>query len=369
MKKALACLMLFAVPGIATADVSRLERRQLEKLTEKQHGGRGAENGLAAKSNGDLPLTDASGLEYFLNTDITYITSSSASAAASEASYTAAVAATTMGGGTTSSTLEDAFDGYNAMCLVVDNTITLCSAFDANFVVYRDNGPPIGTECTGGVSGVDRQVIFPVQTSGTIQMQRKVFVPDNDEFARWLNYFTNTDTMSHTVTMVTSNNLGSDDLTRIVSSSSGDAAADTTDTWVSTFEDYSGTTSSDPRLGHVLQGPGAAVPLAGVTFTDGDENPFWGYTFTLAPGETKIIVNYATGQPSKADANAKAAELGDGLNANQFACMSDTERAQVANFVVPAAVFDPTIPTVGTWGLTLLGLLLAAAALVVLRHS
>ena len=46
-------------------------------------------------------LIDDSGVEYFINTDITFSTSSSASAAMSEASYTHSVAASTANGGTT----------------------------------------------------------------------------------------------------------------------------------------------------------------------------------------------------------------------------------------------------------------------------
>jgi hypothetical protein len=42
-----------------------------------------------------------------------------------------------------------------------------------------------------GLACVNRQLVFKTQTSGSIQMSRKVFVPDNDQFARWLNIFTN----------------------------------------------------------------------------------------------------------------------------------------------------------------------------------
>src|SRR5262249_223373 len=144
---------------------------------------------------------------------------------------------------------------------------------------------------------------------GFIRVQRKVFVPDNDAFARWLNIFTNTDTSPHTVTMVTSNNLGSDSNTIIDSSSNGNATAELTDTWVTTFQNYSGNMSTDRGRGHVLQGPGAPVGLAGINFVNGDDNPFWGYTFMLAPGQTVIIMNFGVVQPSRAAARAQSAAL------------------------------------------------------------
>jgi hypothetical protein len=160
------------------------------------------------------------------------------------------VAATTLNGGTTSSTLNDAYDGYNTLCLSLDNSIAFCEADNENFVIYYNNGPAT-TECPGSVSGTNRQVVFPVQDVSspqppdrqggkaphnkalpTVQMWRKVFVPDNDSFARWLNYFKNTGASPVTLTAVISNNLGSDSNTVITGSSDGSMSAEPTDTWV-----------------------------------------------------------------------------------------------------------------------------------------
>jgi hypothetical protein len=324
-------------------------------------------NGRPVKATGSQGLIDASGLKFFINTNITFSTTSSASGAASEASYTHAVAATTMNGGTTSSTLNDAFDGYNTICLSLNNTVANCQTGNANFVIYNKNGPAT-TECRGAVSGVDRQVVLPVQTSGSINIQRMVFVPDNDSFARWLNYFTNTGATAQTITMVQSNNLGSDSNTKIVTSSNGDNVADVTDTWVTSFQNYSGTTSSDVRLGHVFQGAGAAVPLTGITFVDGSDRPFWGYTFTLAPGQTRIIANFVVGQPSNAASATKAAEV-SGLPDNALQCLTDPERAEIANF--QAAQPNVQVPALGGLGLFVLaaGLALAAVTVLAKRRS
>jgi uncharacterized repeat protein (TIGR01451 family) len=287
-----------------------------------------------AMSTGSRQLIDASGLKYFINTDITFSTSSSASGAASEASYTAPVVASTSGGGTTTSTLSDMFDGYEAICVSLTNATGPCQTGNANYNIYKQNGPaafdatvPATPECT------NRQVAEPAKTIGPLSVSRKIFVPTNDQFIRWIDSVTNTSGAPVTFTLMTSNNLGSDSNTRIVSSSSGDNVATVADTWVSTFQNFSGSTSSDPRIGHVLQGAGAATPVSNISFADGDDNPYWVYAITLAPGQTKIILNFATGQGTKAAANAKAATLAT-LPANATQCMSNTELNQVTNFAV-----------------------------------
>src|SRR5258707_13707031 len=68
-----------------------------------------------ATATGSISLIDAGGLKYFIDTNITFSTSSSASGAASEASYTVPIVASTVAGGTTMSTRSDMFDGYNAI--------------------------------------------------------------------------------------------------------------------------------------------------------------------------------------------------------------------------------------------------------------
>jgi uncharacterized repeat protein (TIGR01451 family) len=289
-------------------------------------------------ATGSVQLVDAGGLQYFINTNITFTTSSSASGAASEASFTAPVVATTSGGGTTMLyPLSDMFDGYNALCVSLTNSTGVCSAGNPNFSVYEKNGPaavdtsvPAVPECT------NRQYILPAQTIGGLSVRRKVYVPTNDQYIRWMNFFTNTTGAPITFTMVTSNNLGSDSNTRVVTTSSGDATVTTGDLWATSFQNYSGNTSSDPRIGHVFQGSGAPTPLANINFVNGDDNPYWVYSITLAPGQTKIIANYATGQGTKAAAAAQAAAIAAfGLSAQQ--CMSATELAEVTNFTAGSA--------------------------------
>ncbi|QBB70963.1 DUF11 domain-containing protein [Pseudolysobacter antarcticus] len=297
----------------------------IAKPGEKHHGI--PLGGIHPSATGSQQLIDASGLKYFINTNITFSTTSSASGAMSEASYTHAVAATTSGGGVTGAILDDSFDGYNTLCVSLNGTLANCATGNANFTIYNQNGASTN-ECNG------RQIVFPTKVVGGLNVSRKVYVPTDDSFARWLNIVTNTSGAPLTFGLITANNLGSDNNTLITGSSSGTIPPTIADNWVATFQNFSGTTSSDPRLGHVLQGPGAATPLSGINFANGDDNPWWAYTVTLNPGETKILMNYVTALGSKAAAATQAAAL-TALPYTSLECLTAAEKLQVSNFAIP----------------------------------
>jgi len=316
---------------------------------------------VSALATGSQTLIDASGLEFFINTDITETTMSSASGAASEASYTGPVQATTSGGGTVSSTLSDAFDGYNSLWFSQTQT-GQPDTENAAFVPYNENGAAsLDATCAG------RQILFPNQTIYGLTVSRRVFVPANDTFARWATILTNPTAGAITVNVISANNLGSDSNTRIDTTASGDAAATVADTWVSTWQNYSGTISADPRLAHVLWGPGGIGPNA-VTFADGDDNPTWSIPVTVPAGETRILLHFVTGQPSKAAARAKAAQIAaNPLPPTAAACLTDLERTQLVNFAATAAGEAP-IPALGGAGLLALVAAIAGAGLLAHRR-
>ncbi|GEM_PF-1847197 len=355
---------------VVLTDKQQIQRQQskLEKKTGHRSRPGSTRVGLSTApgrvvplgTSGNAYLIDASGLEWFLNTDITYTTSSSASGAMSDATYTTSVQATTSSGSSTWTTLSDAFDGYNALAVNFVGHTGPATTGDP-FIIFNQNGPPTIDPDSGG-----REYLFNTQNAfantttpgpapgGGLAMWRKVYVPSDDSFARWLNFFRNDTAEPITVTMVTSNNLGSDTYTIIFGSSDGDKTASLTDTWVGTMQDYnsggglapwSGPMarwlrptdsgwSPDPRLAHVMQGTGnLPVPLADVLFEDDENNPYWAYTMTIPAGETYCIMNFAVAQPSKAAAAAKAVEL-VGLPEGAVKFMSDAEKSQVKNFLL-----------------------------------
>lgn len=358
----LAAAMLAGAAGPALGDVSVTLKRGHHEVKADKAG----KPGHNANATGAQVLTDASGFQYFINTDITFATTSSASGAASEASYTGPVSADTSGGGTVSTTLNDAFDGDGSLCVSTDGGTGPCQSggniAGFSYTMYNNNGAAT-LECGG------RQVVLNAQTIGSLTVQRKVYVPATDEFIRFLNVVTNNGGAPATVNLISSNNLGSDAGTTITATDSGNLTAETTDRWVATFQAFSGTTSSDPRLGHVLWGTGGAVGLAAISIADGDDNPFWSYSLTLQPGETRSVAWFVTGQESRAAAAAKAAELAAFGPATQ-ACLTAGELSQVANFAIAGPV-EPTVevPTASAYGLAALAALLLVAGLALFRRG
>lgn len=298
---------------LAAADVPQTETDAIAKKIAKEKGIDHQSRGGDTES-GEVSLIDASGLEYFLNTD-TSSSSESASGAASDATYTTSVVGTTTGGGTTSTDFSDAFDGYAGIRI--------------NDTSYSDNGS-VSFECAG------RQLVYNPQTMGSLVVSRKVYVPDNDEFVRWLNLITNTSGSPVAVTLRMYNDLGSDSYTTIHNTSSGDMVWTTADTWFVTDGD-----SDDPKLGHVVQGPGSPVaPVATIDFDDGyADEPVWTYDFTVPAGETVIIMHFVTGQPTIAAAAAKAAQLvNPGSYPQALTCVIPQEQAQIINWEQPVPV-------------------------------
>lgn len=271
----------------------------------------------AFAATGSVSLTDANHLQYFFNDALTYTTTLSASGAASEASYTASVSASTVSGGTTPTKLTDAFDGYGGLVV--------------NATPYNENGAS-ALECG------DRQIVFNTQEIGTLEVSRKVFVPTDGNFARWTNVVKNVGAATETVVLMLDNNMGSDTHTVLMASSSGDTLVDLTDSWAVSMQGVSlpaepGTSSPDPRLGHVWQNAEGRVHADSIVFTDGDDNPQWQFTFDVAPGETAVFLSFVTGAPTWAAAQAAAEQIA-GLGAGTTSCLTQAEWDSLRNFGV-----------------------------------
>lgn len=303
---------------------------------------------LSVVTYADISLIDASGLEYFINTDRDS-TSDSASAAASDAAYTAPVTnVSTIDGGTTSANLADAFDGYAGMRI--------------NDVSYTSLGAP-STE-NGG-----RELRFPVQQVGDLDVTRKVFVPSNDEFARWLNIITNTSGATVAVKLELFSDLGSNGSTIIAETATGAKGATINDDWFVTAGDF-----GDPRLGHIVQGAEGMTQLSQLEHPFGtyDDGFRFQYDFNIPAGGTYIIMHFVTGQPNIDDAAEQAERLWM-LGGRSLSGMSASERANVINFAVPLSGCGATLASSSTASGTrsgdLMFIVFATAALLVLRRK
>ncbi len=309
---------------------------------------------VAPLATGSINLVDGSGFKWFLNTNITFVTTTGvgASAAVSEASFVGPLPATTLNGGVANATLSDGFDGYNSLFVDSDATFGALNGIPA--APSGDIYNMLGAAPVADPTCSNREYVFPVFTTPEgLTVQRSVYVPDDDGFARWINRITNPTAAPVTVDAGTSNDLGSDTNTRIDSTSSGDASATVDDLWVTTYENYSGTTSTDPRLAHVLGGAGAPVAAAAVQFANGDDSPLWRYRPTVAVGETITIVNFASVHATRAASRASAASLAT-LPPNALRCMSSSELHSIVNFALPTVSIDAATvdENVGTASLT-----------------
>lgn len=295
--------------------------------------------GFEGQASADIvTLSDASGLEYEILWDTGTITSQYTStytgttsttsggtttttststgsstytysddANADEAEYTQDVTFTTTSGGTEVGQPDDMFDGYNY--LAIDGT------------VFRGMSGTTSL-CEG------REVDFGEETISGLTVSRRAFVPEDDEFLRFTTLITNPGAAAVTVAVTVSGNMGSDDDTVITASSSGDTALDLTDTWFASGGDF-----DDPRAGHVMQGEGASVMLSSLAQDSSDLDEFtWGYDITIEPGETVILLNFVTGQPTNAAAAEQAAALAELDTDAALRCLTNDEIKQVVNF-------------------------------------
>lgn len=174
----------------------------------------------------------------------------------------------------------------------------------------------------------NREVLLgPSSPNPNVSISRKIFVPDDDGYARFLEIVTNTSGAPLTFQVPIYTNLGSDGTTgELVTTSSGDNIFTTADQWILT-DDSDG--SNDPTMLHIIAGPGGAGPTT-VNAT-GSGSVAYTYSVTLQPGETKIVMHFAAQSANRATALAKAESL-VALERGALSGMTAEELRQVVNF-------------------------------------
>jgi Ca2+-binding RTX toxin-like protein len=182
----------------------------------------------------------------------------------------------------------------------------------------------------------DREVVIGPATVNGVEVTRKIYVPADQSFARFLEIVTNTSSSTVNFTVNLNTNLGSDSQTTLVETSSGDNIFTPEDDWLVT-DDFNG--GGDPTLLHVLAGEDAIQPNA-VSLSGDSLN--YQYNLTLQPGETQIVMHFAAQNPDQATALAKAPAL-TALELDALAGISEEERQQVVNFSI-----SPPVELIGT---------------------
>jgi hypothetical protein len=303
-----------------------------------------------------LPITlrDSNGTRYNINTDVDpLLNDSNASGAVTDATFQKPVTVTsyfvgfTFFGFTTVYTvqrqvnvpLRNAFAGFNGLLITAINGLNLSNGG----VLYNPGEGLASEDCPQ--NGSNRQLTFQTQNFPLLNLQvaRRVFVPNNGEFLRWLNIVTNTGTTPQTVSIGLLGRLGSGTDTRITSTSTGDSGLSGNVQWFTTAQQTpKGTNSTEPKLGFVVQGPGASLlPTVGINSAG---RVGFIYSPLIQPGASAIVLTYVTVQGSTKNAKSTVQNLVT-LPAKGIFCMSQADLRQVVNFapITPPVTKKATI--------------------------
>jgi len=181
---------------------------------------------------------------------------------------------------------------------------------------------------TGTTEEDGREIVIGPATVSGVTVTRKIWVPSDQGFARFLEIVSNPGTSAVDFTVRLDSNLGSDGSESgsggFVATSSSDRAFTTDDDWIIT-DDRPG---SDPTLLHVIGSPGGQRPSL-TSFPSGSLSYAW--NLSLAAGETRIILHFASQNADQAIALTKAPRLA-ALELGALTGMSSGELARVVNF-------------------------------------
>jgi len=212
---------------------------------------------------------------------------------------------------------DDAYDG--GLVLDIDGT-----RFPGDLPVK-----PQGTE-----NGGREVVLGPTPLSG-LDVTRKIFVPTDDSFARFLEILENPTNNAIAVEVFLETDLGSDSDTELVATSSGDLIFNNLDDWLITDDDFNG--DGDPSMVHVVSCPGATLEPS-ILFAEALPDPVIGdelieYTFdAIVPANGRIIImHFASQNEDNAAAAASALHLAN-LQGSTLSGMTSNELNDVVNF-------------------------------------
>lgn len=181
----------------------------------------------------------------------------------------------------------------------------------------------------------EREIVIGPAFIDQVQVQREIYVPQDQSWARFLEIVTNTSSATVNYRVNLDTDLGSDGSTVLVSTSSGDNVFNTDDNWLVT-DDFDGT--GDPTVVHVIAGENGSLRPDAASFNF--DNVFalsnttkvnFAYNLTLAPGETQIVMHFAAQNSDQATALTKASDLAS-LKLDALAGISSEELQQIVNF-------------------------------------
>ena len=208
----------------------------------------------------------------------------------------------------------------------------------------RFAGDPIGTR-----EDSNRELSTAVEAIGDLNVQRKMFVPPDGYFARYLEIFENTGTetieLSAAVVSDVNSSSGSP---LVVDSFDGDDLVDAGERWLvvddaNDADPHQPSVGSIPAATFVLAGspPGpAAVELESVGV---DGRLSVSYDFSIPPGGHAVLLHFLSQQTSRAAARAAAERLVE-LPPEALSGLEGEEIATIRNFTVPADGVSASAP-------------------------
>lgn len=302
-----------------------------------------------------IELRDSNGTRYNINSEVSpLITNSFASGAVTNATYEKPVTVTSYFLGLTpfgfflttytvqrqvNIPLTPAFAGFNGLVLAGSNGEKL-----PQLLPYNPAQPIASDDCPQ--NGKNRQLIFQPQSfpALNLQVQRQVFVNNNNPWVRWLNIVTNTGTAPNQVGIGLQGLLGSLAETRVTATSSGDSTINAEDLWWTTREQApTNGKSTEPAIGFGVQGAGASVPARSIAISSAGQATAV-FTPTIQPGQSAVILTFGTVQGNNKDAKNAISKV-IGLPSGAIQCIPQALLKAVVNFapITPPKLKNATI--------------------------
>jgi hypothetical protein len=169
-----------------------------------------------------------------------------------------------------------------------------------------------------------------------LTVTRKVYVPSNGYFARYLEILTNPGTTPVTVSVQLQTYFGYYYESALMANSNGTPTVDRTTQWM--VEGPTGTNTAypagPPTVSEVLAGPGAAQTLASASYSGSDLTYQWD-NVTVQPGASAIFMHFTSQQATSAASVASAERLVQ-LPPEALEGLTVDEISEIQNFSLPA---------------------------------
>jgi hypothetical protein len=161
-----------------------------------------------------------------------------------------------------------------------------------------------------GVTGSElagRQLVYGPIVMGAVTVSRRVYVPSLQGWIRYLESFENSTAREVGITVRVETNVGSNSVTAVYATSSGDTSFTAADRWLTTDDSTDG--GGDLSISHNFWGEGAAASPRSVAMTTsyfcfGVEGPSVEFDLTVPARSTVILMHFGAQNSNRAAARA-----------------------------------------------------------------